>query len=160
MPINPTGSNATVSVLLNTQSFHKGLNITGEIWLDLDGFAFPAEHWTDFPVVILSWWMDALIPLRLAQSVPAECLFMDGPYSFELSRRDANYFLHCYHDPHGEKDCLWQGSLDLNNLLLQLESAASNIVAECCRHGWVTAETTLLESKRAALTRLLESHSA
>jgi len=61
-------------------------SVTGEIWMEVDGVPFPEERWSDFPVVILSWWLGNVAELdaEVAESVCLE--FMDGPYSVVLSR--------------------------------------------------------------------------
>ena len=51
------------SVFVSPASLHEGGNITGEIWLEVAGFGFPDRRWSDFPVVILGWWLDALFEL-------------------------------------------------------------------------------------------------
>jgi len=141
---------ADVLVRVNPSTFEKRLNITGEIWLQLGDFSFPTQSWTDFPVIILSWWLDALDTLHSANSA-TEFLFMDGPYSFTVSRRNGEYILHCIEDPRGDKECLWRGVVDLNGLTSQVRSAAMSVVQQCRRRGWGTRDTSALESKVAAL---------
>jgi hypothetical protein len=149
MTSEPNGR-ADVLVRVNPPSFENRRNITGEIWLQVGDFSFPAQSWTDFPVIILSWWLDALDTLQSANSV-AEFLFMDGPYSFTVSRRNGVCTLQCTEDPRGDKESLWQGVVNLDALASQVRSAAASVVQECRRLGWATPDTSSLESKVAAL---------
>src|SRR3989442_7692954 len=134
------GSNVFVRV--NLASLQKRLNITGEIWLQLGDFDFPSESWSDFPVIILSWWLDALDGLLSRSNRTSEFLFMDGPYSFKIARDNDECFLQCIRDPHGANESLWQGAVNPDNLLAQIHSAASNVVEQCRRAGWITRDTT------------------
>src|SRR5262249_46865144 len=48
--------------------------------------------------IILCWWLDALFKLWSEKKAQAECLFMDGPYSYKVTREDRRHVLRCYHD--------------------------------------------------------------
>jgi len=141
---------ADVLVRLNPSTFEKRRNITGEIWLQVGDFSFPAQEWTDFPVIILSWWLDALDTLHSTNGA-TEFLFMDGPYSFTVSQRNGECILECIEDPRGDKESLWQGPVSLNGLASQVRGAAASVVQECHRLGWTTPDTSSLELKVAAL---------
>src|SRR6266571_3306699 len=130
-----------VLVRVNRSTFEKRLNITGEIWLQLGDFSFPSQSWSDFPVIILSWWLDALDTLPSANSA-TEFLFMDGPYSFTVSRRNGEYILQCFEHPRGDKKLLWQGAVSLNVLGSQVRSAAMSVVKQCHSLGWATPDTS------------------
>jgi hypothetical protein len=142
---------ADLLVHVNLSTFEKRLNITGEIWLEVGDFSFPSQSWSDFPVIILSWWLDALDMLHTANST-TEFLFMDGPYSFTVSRRNGECVLQCIEDPRGDKESLWQGVVNLNGLSSQVRSAATSGVQQCRRRGWTTPDTSSLESTVAALS--------
>src|SRR5215831_16891236 len=127
---------AYVLVHVNPSTFTKRLNITGEIWLQVGDFSFPAQSWSDFPVIILSWWLDALMLLRSRRN--AEFLFMDGPYLFEVSGNNGHCLLRCLHHTADEKHCVREISVNVDALSLQIVNAASLVVRECRQRGWVT----------------------
>lgn len=64
-------------------------NITGQIWVVLDGESFPEDGWSDFPVVVLTWWIQALDRLSGNFEKIAELRFMDGPFSIRLGAHPA-----------------------------------------------------------------------
>lgn len=39
--------------------------MTGVGFVELEGGPFPEKRWSDLPVVILSWWADALIQVEV-----------------------------------------------------------------------------------------------
>lgn len=56
-------------------------SVYGNIWVESAGQAFPSREWSDFPLVVLGWWMNALHD----DSVIKELRFMDGPHMIRLS---------------------------------------------------------------------------
>ncbi len=57
---------------------------TGNVWLTVGGQAFPAHQWNDFIVVVLSWWVVAMVRLLRKASEREVVHFMDGPYAVEV----------------------------------------------------------------------------
>ena len=63
--------------------------VTGGVWIQLGDYSFPEQRWNDFVVVVMSWWCEALNGL-VGSDASAVCRFMDGPYEFHLSYKDAD----------------------------------------------------------------------
>src|SRR5262245_23576462 len=64
----------------------KAGNVTGVIFLELQHGPFPEAGWSDFPVIILSWWIEAWLQLETsAKRREVQWRFMDGPYSATLT---------------------------------------------------------------------------
>ncbi len=61
-------------------------SITGSVFLRGPAGEFPEPGWSDFPVVILGWWIEGLTILIAGKSPSFEGLFMDGPYAFVVER--------------------------------------------------------------------------
>jgi hypothetical protein len=82
----------SLSVMLDISAAHMNVpanrNIVAPIWLELDRDAFPHDHWTDFPVIILSWWASAA-RILLTGADSADLLFMDGPWKVNLVRKNS-----------------------------------------------------------------------
>jgi len=134
-----------VVVRVNPSTFKKRLNITGEIWLQLDDFSFPSQSWSDFPVIILGWWLDALTLFGARRN--AEFLFMDGPHLFEVSDNNGNCLLLCLQHTADEKHCVHEALINVAELRSQVLTASHLVVRECRQHGWITKDTAALESK-------------
>jgi hypothetical protein len=60
------------------------------IWIVLDGTAFPESGWTDFPLTVLRWWVEAALELLHNRVGVVEWRFMDGPFWIEISKLGAN----------------------------------------------------------------------
>lgn len=50
------------------------------IFVEIGSLRFPNEQWSDFPVVILGWWMEGSVALQSGTSAEAVFRFMEGPY--------------------------------------------------------------------------------
>lgn len=138
------GQGSGVSVCIDAQSLHKGQNITGGIWIETASFQFPSSHWSDFPEIILGWWLESLFKLWSEKKAHAECSFMDGDYSYKVTRENSKHVLRCYHDALSGKETEWEGEIDLDLLLNQVLMAASAILGECQNRGWKTRDTETL----------------
>lgn len=76
-------------ITLDLQSFRQsreGSNVTGVIFLELQDGAFPERGWSDFPVIILGWWIDALLQLEVPTRREVQWRFMDGPLALTLTK--------------------------------------------------------------------------
>jgi hypothetical protein len=146
-----------ISVLVDLESLHKGHNITGDIWLELLDFRFPTHHWNDFPVIILGWWLEAFFKLWSNEKAEAECLFMDGPYSYKIAKENNKHILRCYHRYVAGKKTEWDGEIDLDLLLSQVLRAASALINECRQRGWKTRDTEILMSRYTYIDGMFNS---
>lgn len=54
--------------------------VTGEVHLRVGSVCFPDARWNDFLIVLLSWWLQALLDLFESESDCFEFCFMDGPF--------------------------------------------------------------------------------
>src|SRR5436190_394850 len=77
---------------LNTDSFarNSGGLVKGWIWIDVDDIAFPSTAWDDFPVIVVSWWIEAALSLIEETTSVGEFRFMDGPFLFTLEKTASN----------------------------------------------------------------------
>jgi hypothetical protein len=57
--------------------------IVGEVHVRVGALAFPEERWSDFVVVVLGWWLRALVSLTDRRDT-VELHFMDGPFAVLL----------------------------------------------------------------------------
>jgi hypothetical protein len=61
-------------------------NVTVTFFLDINGNVFPNEQWTDFAIIVLSWWTKEVIENYQLEHVDFILYFMDGPYRIECSK--------------------------------------------------------------------------
>ena len=60
---------------------------TGTLYLETDRGCFPSEDWTDFPEIVLGWWVEAVKSVFIG-SVGRTYVFpfMDGPYAIRCRK--------------------------------------------------------------------------
>lgn len=108
-------------IAVDFQTFHQsrpGGNVTGVIYLDLDSGEFPERGWSDFPVIILSWWTETLLQLETERN-EVQWRFMDGPYSANLTAIESD----------GSAS-----AIDYEELRKSLLDAAERAAAHCEQH--------------------------
>lgn len=115
-------------------------SITGPVFLRFEGGAYPEEGWSDFPVVILGWWLEGITAFLNDGSQSFTGRFMDGPYEFTLRRLTSQ-----------TAEISWRSggaspkTID-TSLLLQSLAAAASMVAHACRsNGWRSPDVDRLE---------------
>lgn len=113
--------------------FESTRQTTGVIYFELDGNAFPDRTWSDFPCVILSWWLSELRSIADHRFVLS---FMDGPFRLvgSLSGSDAT----CVLESGRGVDAVWRVSFD--QLFNQVLSTAKNVVDFCLSNGFQCEE--------------------
>jgi hypothetical protein len=80
-------ANGMIALELQTfQQSRQSGTVTGVIYLEVEGSAFPERGWSDFPVIILGWWADAWLRLQEPTRREVQWGFMDGPYAATLTK--------------------------------------------------------------------------
>lgn len=123
--------------------------IVGRIYFRSNGLAFPDNQWSDFPVVVLAWWLDALG--RLLEGADNESLpFMDGPYRVELLRSKDVMALRFVEDK-GEKVVVAEAIADQSEVLATVLMGAATVLKEADAKSWSSRE---IEELRASYKRV------
>lgn len=126
-------------------TFHLGNPITGEIWLQNDEFSFPAEKWSDFPVVILGWWLANLQPLIAGLEKEAECSFMDGPFFFNvIVETDSDWRLQCIEGGFKKNVIQFELNVAPKQFLNEILSAARVVLDTCEKLSHESRDTRTL----------------
>ena len=133
-----------VEVVVNTSSLNRtGMgSITGQVFLQSKAGTFPEDRWSDFPVVILAWWIEGLSALVDGRERSFQGLFMDGPFAF-IVQGGAGVSGHIAWGKRGEEAPI--GIVDVA-ALLRSAVAAGRLVAESCRsRSWAGKDLEMLE---------------
>jgi hypothetical protein len=82
---------ASRMITLDLETFQQSQedgNVTGVIYMELESRALPERGWSDFPVIILGWWVEALLQLEVPTRRNVLWQFMDGPHSLTLTKAE------------------------------------------------------------------------
>lgn len=150
------------SVKLRASELRRGkaeeVLVVGPIWLEMNGRDFPGEGWYDFPVVILGWWLNNIKPLIANQAARCECLFMDGPYLFEVTaQKQGHWVISFIRDDLDGKKYLAKGEIAPPALISEVLSAADTVIDLCKQRGWESEDLVTLEKETEEVKKLTRS---
>jgi len=120
-------------IALDLQTFQQsreGGNVIGVIYVDLESGAFPEAGWSDFPVIILCRWAEALMQLETPMRREVIWQFMDGPHSLALTKVTGT---------------APSGSLIFEQLESDLLAAAQCVVSHCERRNLLSNDLNELQ---------------
>ncbi len=106
---------------------YRNNNDFGEIYLELDNFAFPDKNWTDFGRVIVPWWLDAIRKLCLNEK-EVLCSFMDGPYRFSIKKFNENIWQIQFLEEREETRVCAEGKVSADEVTNEVLSAFQKII--------------------------------
>ena len=129
-------------------------SIVGHIWITIAGRTFPGADWDDFPVVILAWWIEALLSVSAGENHTAQCNFMDGPYCFEISAPVAEVStVRLYRTANTGNELVREHSCQFASLRDAILSAARTTINVCQQKNWVSTDLDQLISVYATLSK-------
>lgn len=136
----------------NTFERSKSGSVSGRIFLRLDDECFPERDWSDFPVVLLGWWIAGLLTLMDKRNSSVECLFMDGPFAFRLSRLTSDLLEVTVGRRDGESRKM--GTIVMVDLAISLQIAAEQTLESCRSRGWTSRDIETLQEQADAMRKL------
>lgn len=120
--------------------------VTGEVWVAVSEKEFPEARWNDFVLPILSWWCEGFLELKSHKDDGVEFTFMDGPYTFYISKADNKLDIDCFrnlsYEP-VENKLFWseKTSSTANQFGSELLKACKIVLDFCERSGLKNSDT-------------------
>jgi hypothetical protein len=112
---------------------HVDGTVTAVIYWQMGNWRFPDGDWNDFIVLVLRWWVQAVVRLADGSTSTEALRFMDGPFEVRLRR---------------EKDVIWFSFVSRRRGE-QIEASVQGRFQELCR-TLGAATTVVLRVCRAA----------
>jgi hypothetical protein len=136
-----------MEIVVDPHSFYMSAtgSITGIVWVSNGAVDFPGKAWSDFPVVILSWWCDQTNELTGVGS-SAKFLFMDGPFEIQMISEGASSLRVQFIERDNSSERLGVFTTSIENWNDALRAAIATTLAECERRGWSTSDTERLRT--------------
>jgi len=149
----------TFNINIRPETFakrNKGL-VTGFIWISIGDWDYPSISWDDFPVVILSWWLEEAFSILFGQRDRGICRFMDGPYWFNLLiPKDGTIMMRFYKSTSKGEQCLMETLCDANSVTNAMLSAAEITIDTCYKAEWITRDLDALVNSYQRLKQKME----
>ena len=129
----------------STLAWSAGGSITGVITLVGDEWIYPEPGWSDFPVVILSWWLRGCQRVGSRKGASSEFRFMDGSFSFKAtSLGGKEWQIECF-GGNGKAESHIQ-VVSGEDFQKQLRVVAASIIKTCRERGWKSRDLEELAS--------------
>lgn len=131
----------------DTLNRSKAGSITARIVIRIGDFLFPGDGWSDFIVVILGWWLQAIRQISTMSDEGAYLQFMDGPYKIFIKTIDENHSsLICLEERRTEID-RYRSIVKTNDLRNELVRIGRKVVSLCNEKGWDSDDIDILRKE-------------
>ena len=143
--MTPTSSD--VRILVDAQALRPGHAgpITGPISLWINGESFPIKNWSDFIVVVLTWWGHSLIRLVRQQSSLEKIPFMDGPFEVEVqARAPTTWQVRAYRRGRVHREQIFDAVCEPTALIESFVAASAAVLQACQERGFRSADISRL----------------
>ena len=128
-------------------------SISGTLFIGLGDVCFPAQHWGDYVLPTLNWWIENAQRLNFAEQ-DVKNIFMDGPYTFHLRRSRGRDDLSITLGE-GVRRTTGVYTISYRRYLATLRGAAKSVLNELKEFGFrIQGEAAGLQSRLEHLERL------
>lgn len=120
-------------------------SFTGPLAVRFGSTWFPEKSWTDFPIVVIGWWLDACESLKSGND--AVFHFMDGPFQFNARQVGNGRIALESVERHGDDSSrIAQTTVPASLVIQTIVSAAREILAACKRKKWSDSDILQLQA--------------
>ena len=126
--------------------------------MEIDKCQFPMDGWDDFVVVILGWWVVALLRLLRGDSERETVPFMEGPYAVELEITEGGILCISTMDQSKRTAESLVGSCGVLDSIAGIISQSQAVLDACRRQSWWSTDAETLESSLAELREIALQH--
>lgn len=134
-----------------------GSAISGVLFVEVGDLYFPAQHWGDYVVPVLGWWLDSAMSLSLPDH-EARFIVMDGPYAMRMRRAAGTDSVRLTLWRNGQRIDEHDHSISYMRCLAALRGAAKCVLNELRELGYsCDGETGTLQARLEHLLRLEEA---
>jgi hypothetical protein len=131
--------------------FEFGRNVTGTILWRWNNTSFPGEKWSDFPVIVVSWWLKELTSLTAGGSERVELDFMDGPYAVEVEAEGALWLMKFMRRAADSATTVDRFAIQPDALIASVVTGAKSLVETCRSNKWSSDDLAQIEKYLATL---------
>lgn len=126
------------------------------VWLTFGEAALPSQGWTDFVVVILGWWADALLKILKDKTLHAIVHFMDGPFMVEVSMAESGRLSFKMLDDSAGSRVVAAGGAPLKQFLAEVAEQSRLVLKECESRKWWSTDADFLAERVEYMYRELD----
>lgn len=119
-----------VRLVFDASTIHQSKkgSITSVIYFDFSDYQFPEKGWSDFVVIILTWWLRALKNPK----ENTELCFMDGSMLIRVKvLQNSELLLECINQKYEEENIEYQKYISLSEVKVELLEASKQVIETC-----------------------------
>jgi hypothetical protein len=124
--------------------------VYAKLYLEVDGLSFPHPNWTDFAVVVLSWWCKGAASL-LEKATSVDIRFMEGPFLVRIRVVDSNVWEVSLIESSLKRRIHYVAAVNPACLLDSIVAASEQAILLCENNGWWSKDTDDLQNSLAYL---------
>jgi hypothetical protein len=132
--------------------------VYAELSLQVGELQLPDSRWTDFVVVVLTWWREALHRLLAGEREPIEVRFMEGPYLVDIGPIDQDRVHLVLVEAQLKRKICREAEVDARALIRSVLSAADKTLAECRMRGWWSDDADKLVAASSSVRQDFQEH--
>lgn len=114
--------------------------VYGNISVRVNGLSFPDAHWTDFVVIVLNWWCQAVLRLVRGEKGPVEVRYMEGPFLVEISAPASEVWHMALVNAGLTRRVLHRTDIEASSLVSSILEASDRTIATCRRQSWSSTD--------------------
>lgn len=134
-----------IDVVLESLSKQSDQAVTGLIAIRTPEIVFPDRGWSDFVVVVLSWWLREVTALMSGSTPMAKCAFMDGPYEFQLAIHSRDRWrLALLRRTASNQELSGETLVAPTTVVAELAKTANAVLRKCQENSWEDEDLKLL----------------
>lgn len=129
-----------LKIIVNNDTFimNKSGNVIGNIYFNIDGINFPDEGWSDFIIVILIWWIEAISKINpKRKSDTFQLGFMEGPLFVRGYVKGENVTeLEFTKERSNKSEIFFTSTCSISQMQISIYQAAKEILKQAETRGW------------------------
>jgi hypothetical protein len=146
---------ARINVVDQTFGLSTAGGVVGQVFLEVGQKRFPGEKWSDFVVVLLTWWCRALTRCVHGDSGPIDVRFMEGPFLVQLSQVSRDVIHLELIEAGLKRRTILQDDVESQPLINSVLEASEQVLTRCQESSWWSPDADELSSASTGLRRSL-----
>lgn len=125
------------AVLVDVESLNRSAHgqVSGIVYVEIDGIPFPERQWSDSIIVVLASWLEALNNLATGISPRTSLRFMDGPFRIDVQGGGDCVHVSAVDGRRGET-LVNETDEDLAAMRTATRMAAAQVLQGCSQKTW------------------------
>jgi hypothetical protein len=143
-----------LNVVFNANEYKKNRNIIGEIFFDINSYAFPEKGWTDFVIILLCWWTEEFLNQINGKKI-GEYNFMEGPFSIKIEFiNNQEILMECFERKKQGVRTIGRYQFLVKKMHAELKYNVNSVIRECIKNNYENDDVEKLKKNYEKLSHI------